>query len=271
MQPNIIHRNNVTITGKGKQPLIFAHGFGCDQKMWRFIVPAFEDRYQVILFDYVGSGCSDTTAYNAERYRSLRGYVQDVLDICSALNLRDAIFVGHSVSSMIGMYAAIAAPQYFSKLIMVGPSPCYLADGDYNGGFTRSDVDDLFVTMDKNYIGWANFLAPALMGTPQQPELGDELVQSFCSSDPIIARRFAEVTFLSDCRPDLHRSTVPTLVMQCRDDIVAPVSVGEYLSQHLPNSTYRLLNATGHCPHVSAPGETIEHIRSFLHTEAVMT
>lgn len=268
MQPDILRRNNVTIKGKGKKPMIFAHGFGCDQKMWRFVSPAFEAEYQIILFDYVGSGSSDASAYNTERYNSMNGYVQDILEICSALNLRDAIFVGHSVSSMIGMYAAIAAPQYFSKLAMVGPSPCYLVDGDYNGGFTPADIDDLFATMDKNYIGWANFLAPAVMGNPHQPELGEELTQSFCSTDPIIARRFATVTFLSDCRPDLHRSQIPSLILQCNDDIVAPVSVGEYLHQHLPNSTYRLMQATGHCPHVSAPQETTQLIRSFLQVEA---
>lgn len=269
MQADILRRNNVTITGKGKKPMIFAHGFGCDQKMWRFVVPAFEAEYQIILFDYVGSGCSDLSAYNAERYATLNGYVQDVLEICAALDLHDAVFVGHSVSSMIGMYASIAAPQHFSKLVMVGPSPCYLIDGDYNGGFTRADIDDLFATMDKNYIGWANFLAPAIMGNPDQPEFGEELKQSFCSTDPIIARRFAAVTFLSDCRQDLHRSQTDSLILQCNDDIVAPVSVGEYLHQHLPNSTYRLMHATGHCPHVSAPQETTQLIRSFLLAEAV--
>lgn len=269
MQPDILRRNNVTIKGKGKKPMIFGHGFGCDQKMWRFVTPAFEEQYQIILFDFVGSGCSDVSAYNPERYSSLNGYVQDVLDICAALNLRDAIFVGHSVSSMVGMYAAIAAPQCFSKLVMVGPSPCYLIDGDYNGGFTRADIDDLFATMDKNYIGWANFLAPAIMGNPEHPELGEELAQSFCSTDPHIARRFAAVTFLSDCRADLHRLQIPSLVMQCRDDIVVPIPVGEYLHANLPNSSYHLMQATGHCPHVSAPRETSQLIRSFLQAEAV--
>lgn len=269
MKPDIIQRNNVHLSGSGKQTIVFAHGFGCDQNMWRFVAPAFEADYRVVLFDYVGSGNSDIKAYNAERYASLQGYVQDVLEVGAALDLQQAIFVGHSVSAMIGMYAAIAAPQIFAKVVMVGPSPCYLNDAGYTGGFERSDIEDLLQTMDKNYIGWANFLAPAIMGNPDRPELGNELQQSFCSTDPRIARRFAEVTFFTDSRADLHRLRVPALILQCHDDIVAPVSVGEYLHRQIPGSTYRLMQATGHCPHLSAPEETITLIRSFLQPEAV--
>lgn len=264
---NILERNNVRVFGNGKQPILFAHGFGCDQNMWRFITPAFENDYQIVLFDYVGSGKSDINAYNKERYASLEGYAQDVLDICSALSLQDVIFVGHSVSSMIGLLAAIAEPGYFSKIIMVGPSPCYINDNNYLGGFDRKDIEGLIETMEKNYIGWANFLAPNIMGNPDRPELGEELTESFCSTDPVIARQFAEVTFFSDNRRDLHKLKIPVLILQCSEDIIAPIEVGTYLSSNLPNSTLKILNATGHCPHMSAPAETIEVINDFLGKE----
>jgi sigma-B regulation protein RsbQ len=244
-----------------------AHGFGCDQNMWRFITPAFEQDYQIVLFDYVGSGKSDRSAYNQERYASLEGYAQDVLDICSALQLKDAIFVGHSVSSMIGMLAAIAEPHRFAKVIMIGPSPCYINGEGYLGGFARQDIEGLLVTMEKNYIGWANFLAPNIMGRPDRPELGQELTDSFCSTDPIIARQFAEVTFFSDNRSDLPKLKTPALILQCSEDIIAPLAVGHYLHQHLPNSTLTVLKATGHCPHLSAPEETIAAIDDFLGKE----
>jgi sigma-B regulation protein RsbQ len=267
MNNSVLERNNVRISGNGTQPIMFAHGFGCDQNMWRFITPAYENDFQIILFDYVGSGKSDLTAYNKERYSSLEGYAQDILDICSALSLQDVIFVGHSVSSMIGLLAAIAEPQYFSKIIMVGPSPCYINDDSYLGGFNRKDIEGLLETMEKNYIGWANFLAPNIMGNPDRPELGQELTESFCSTDPVIARQFAEVTFFSDNRKDLHKLKVPVLILQCSDDIIAPLEVGEYLYKNLPNSTLKVLKATGHCPHMSAPSETIEVMDDFLGKE----
>jgi sigma-B regulation protein RsbQ len=267
MNNSVLERNNVRISGNGTQPIMFAHGFGCDQNMWRFITPAYENDFQIILFDYVGSGKSDLTAYNKERYSSLEGYAQDILDICSALSLQDVIFVGHSVSSMIGLLAAIVEPQYFSKIIMVGPSPCYINDESYLGGFNRKDIEGLLETMEKNYIGWANFLAPNIMGNPDRPELGQELTESFCSTDPVIARQFAEVTFFSDNRKDLHKLKVPVLILQCSDDIIAPLEVGEYLYKNLPNSTLKVLKATGHCPHMSAPSETIEVMDDFLGKE----
>jgi sigma-B regulation protein RsbQ len=267
MNNSVLERNNVRISGNGTQPIMFAHGFGCDQNMWRFITPAYENDFQIILFDYVGSGKSDLTAYNKERYSSLEGYAQDILDICSALSLQDVIFVGHSVSSMIGLLAAIAEPKYFSKIIMVGPSPCYINDDTYLGGFNRKDIEGLLETMEKNYIGWANFLAPNIMGNPDRPELGQELSESFCSTDPVIARQFAEVTFFSDNRKDLHKLKVPVLILQCSDDIIAPLEVGEYLYKNLPNSTLKVLKATGHCPHMSAPSETIKVMDDFLGKE----
>lgn len=265
MTQNILTRNNVKVMGRGTQPLLFAHGFGCDQHMWRFVAPAFEADYRIILFDYVGSGRSDFRAYNRERYSSLNGYAEDILDICRALDLRDVIFVGHSVSSMIGLLAAIREPERFERLIFVSPSPRYINEApDYVGGFERQDIEELLQTMDKNYIGWASFLAPMVMNSPDRPELNQELTESFCSTDPTIARRFAEVTFLSDNRKDLPKLTVPSLIIQCSEDLIAPRQVGEYLHRNLARSTLRIAQATGHCPHMSAPEETISIIKDYL-------
>jgi sigma-B regulation protein RsbQ len=265
MNQDIVTRNNVKVSGKGTQPMLFAHGFGCDQNMWRFVTPALEDDYKIILFDYVGSGQSDLNAYNPKRYGALDGYVQDVLDICEALDLRDVIFVGHSVSSMVGVLASIQRPEYFSHLVLVGPSPCYINDlPEYTGGFERADIEGLLDLMDKNYLGWASFLAPVIMKNPERQELTAELEQSFCSTDPVTARRFAEVTFFSDNRSDLQNSTVPALILQCSDDAIAPMEVGNYVHSHLPNSTLRVLQATGHCPHMSHPEETVEVMKDYL-------
>lgn len=245
--------------------MLFAHGFGCDQNMWRFVAPAFSDDYRVVLFDYVGSGKSDIAQYDPERYSSLEGYAQDVLDVIRALDLRDVIFVGHSVSSMIGVLAANQEPERFSRLVMVGPSPRYINDAPaYVGGFERADIEGLLETMDKNYIGWANLLAPAIMKNPERPELSEELEASFCSTDPVIARSFAEATFFADNRADLAAVQVPSLIMQCSDDMIAPLAVGDYLSGALPNSTLRVMRARGHCPHMSHPEETIAVIREYL-------
>jgi sigma-B regulation protein RsbQ len=264
----ISKRNNVNVFGKGTQPMMFAHGFGCDQNMWRFVTSAFENDYKIILFDYVGAGKSDKSAYSSERYASLHGYAKDILEICEELNLSDVIFVGHSVSSMIGLLAAIEEPKYFEKLIMVGPSPCYINDEHYKGGFEKKDIEELLETMEKNYIGWANFLAPNIMGNKERPYLGNELAESFCSTDPVIARQFAEATFLSDNRDDLEKIKIPSLILQCSEDIIAPAEVGDYLAKHLQNSTLRKMNATGHCPHMSEPKETISLIREYLSAAA---
>lgn len=245
--------------------MLFAHGFGCDQNMWRLITPAFAADYQVVLFDYVGSGKSDLQAYNPERYGRLEGYAQDVLEICEALDLQNVLFVGHSVSSMIGLLAAIQAPQRFERLILVGPSPCYLNDPpEYHGGFERDDILGLLDLMDRNYLGWANFLAPVIMKNEEYPALSQELEESFCSTDPVIARRFAEATFLSDYRGILAEATVPSLILQCAEDAIAPAEVGHYLHRHLPHSTLKLMQATGHCPHMSHPDETIQLIQDYL-------
>ena len=268
MNKDVLKRNNVKIIGQGTQPMMLAHGFGCDQNMWRYLTPAFEKDYRIILFDYVGSGGSDLSAYHPDRYASLQGYALDILEICEALGLRDTIFVGHSVSSMIGLLASIEAPQYFSRLIMVGPSPCYINDNGYKGGFEKKDIEGLLDTMEKNYIGWANFMAPQIMGHQDRPELGEALTQSFCSTDPVIARQFAEATFFSDNRADLPKADVPALILQCSDDIIAPLEVGDYLSKHLKKGTLKVMKATGHCPHMSEPEETISLIREYLSNAA---
>ncbi len=244
--------------------MLFAHGFGCDQNMWRSITPAFQDRYKIVLFDYVGAGKSDLSVYDPQRYGSLDGYARDVLDICEALDLREVIFVGHSVSSVIGVLAANRAPELFERLILVGPSARYLNDADYIGGFERQDIEGLLEMMDKNYLGWASFLAPAVMKNPERGELSAELEQSFCATDPAIARRFAEITFLSDNRKDFPKLQVPALIMQCSDDMIAPVAVGEWLARQIPQNRFHQMKATGHCPHMSAPAETIAVIADYL-------
>ncbi|HYC92060.1 MAG TPA: alpha/beta hydrolase [Thermoanaerobaculia bacterium] len=257
-------RNNVRVFGSGEQTMLFAHGFGCDQNMWRLVTPAFERDYRIVLFDYVGSGKSDLSAYDAERYSTLDGYAQDVLDVCEALDLHGAIFVGHSVSAMVGVIGARREPRRFSRLIMIGPSPRYINDVGYTGGFERADIEGLLDLMDKNFIGWANFLAPVIMKNEDRPELTAELHGSFCSTDPNIARRFAEATFFSDNRQDLPHVQMPALVLQCSEDAIAPREVGEYVWRNLPDGTFRMLKATGHCPHLSHPEETIEAIKEYL-------
>ena len=267
MHKDILRRNNVKNIGNGSQPMLFAHGFGCDQNMWLFLIPAFEQEYKIILFDYVGSGKSDLGAYNVERYSNLNGYAQDVLEVCDTLELREVIFVGHSVSSMVGVLAAIKRPDIFSRLILVGPSPCYINQPGYKGGFERKDIEELLDTMERNYIGWANFLAPAIMKNDDRPELAAELKESFCSTDPKIAGQFARATFFSDNRGDLEKLKKPALIMQCSDDLIAPYEVGEYLHHHLKDSTLRILKATGHCPHMSHPEESIDVMKEYLRSK----
>lgn len=244
--------------------MLFAHGFGCDQSMWRFITPSFEKDYQIILFDYVGCGKSDLNAYDAGRYSTLEGYAKDILEVCEALDLSQIIFVGHSVSCMVGVLAANQQPHRFAHLIMLGPSPCYVNDGDYLGGFEREDIGGLLDTMERNFLGWAQFLAPVAMKNLQRPELTQELEESFCSTDPDIMRRFAEATFLADNRADLPKVSVPSLILQCDEDTIAPLSVGHYLQKNIPGSTLRIMEATGHCPHMSHPEETIRLMEAYL-------
>ena len=258
-------RHNVSVSGRSDgQPMVFAHGFGCDQNMWRYVAPAFEATHRVVLFDYVGFGDSDHTSWDAERYSALEGYSADVVTLCDELGVRDGIFVGHSVSAMIGALANVERPDLFSSLVMVGPSPCYLEEDGYHGGFTEQDIDELLVSLDSNYLGWSANLAPVIMGNADRPALGQELTASFCRVDPAVARTFAHATFLSDHRDLLPRITADTLVLQCRDDAIAPLEVGEYVHQHVPGSTLRVLAATGHCPNLSAPEETTAAISEYL-------
>jgi sigma-B regulation protein RsbQ len=260
-----LQRNNVVVHGREDgQPMVFAHGFGCDQSMWRYVWPAFAEEYRIILFDHVGAGGSDASAYDPKRYSSLGGYADDVLDICHELELDDVIFVGHSVSSMMGVLAAAAEPHQFARLVLVGPSPRYVDDGDYRGGFAREDIEGLLQALESNYLGWSSTMAPVIMGNPDRPELGQELTNSFCRADPEIARQFARVTFLSDNRSDLSRVSTEALVLQCSEDVIAPPAVGEYVQRHLSGSRLVQLEATGHCPNLSAPEETIAAIRAFL-------
>jgi sigma-B regulation protein RsbQ len=262
---SVMERNNVALSGPTNgQPMMFAHGFGCDQNMWRHVAPAFADEYRIVLFDHVGAGHSDLSAYDRHRYATLNGYADDILEICRDLELHDVIFVGHSVSAMMGVLAAAREPERFAKLVLVGPSPRYIDDVDYVGGFSREDIDGLLEQLDSNYLGWSQALAPTIMGRPDRPELGEELTNSFCRADPEIAKHFARVTFLSDNRDDLERVTTPALVLQCSDDVIAPTAVGEYVHNRLSNSTLVFMNATGHCPNLSAPDETIAAIREFL-------
>lgn len=261
------HKYNLKVRGRSDgQPMLFAHGFGCDQNMWRLLVPAFEDKYQVILFDYVGAGGSDLSAYDPKRYTSLDAYAADVLEICRELELRDVVFIGHSVSAMIGVLAAIEDPGRFSKLVLIGPSPRYVDDTGYVGGFSSDDIAEMLDSLESNYLGWSSAMAPLIMGNPDRPELGAELTASFCRTDPAIARQFAEVTFLSDNRADLARATPPALVLQCDNDAIAPVAVGEFVRDEMPNSTLVTLEATGHCPHLSAPDQTTAAILDFVKT-----
>jgi sigma-B regulation protein RsbQ len=270
MSASILTRNNVRVSGPdGRQPLVFAHGFGCDQAMWRFVAPAFEATHKVVLFDYVGAGRSDLRAYDAARYGTLQGYASDVLEVIEALDLQHAVFVGHSVSATIGMLASIRRPSRFARLVHVGPSPSYLNDPpQYFGGFDPQDITGLLDMMEKNYTGWAGALAPVIVGNADRPEHAAELEASFCATDPVIARRFAEATFLSDHRHDVSQVSVPSLIMQCAQDAIAPEAVGRWLAQQLPHSTYHELEATGHCPHLTHPDETIRVIRAYLDTPA---
>jgi sigma-B regulation protein RsbQ len=262
---DVLTRNNVTLSGQaGGQPVVFAHGYGCDQNMWRLVAPSFADRYQTVLFDFVGAGGSDLGAYDRQRYSSLHGYAADVLDVIRALDLRDVIFVGHSVSAMIGVLAAAVEPDRFAALVLVAPSPRYINDEGYAGGFTEADIEDLLTSLDRNYLGWSSTMAPVIMGNGDRPELGAELTASFCRTDPEIAKCFARATFLSDNRADLARVALPTLVLQCSDDPIAPDSVGEYVHTRIAGSTLVRLRATGHCPNLSAPAETEAAIAAFL-------
>ncbi len=266
MTANVAKRNNVTIRGAGEETIIFAHGFGCSQHTWRDVATSFENDYRVVLFDYVGAGGSDLRAYDSKKYSTLDGYAQDILDICHDLNIRQCTLVGHSVSCMIAVLAALKAPSLFKKLVFVAPSPYFFNEDGYTGGLNRADVDGLFEMMDSNYLGWSSMMAPLIMGNADRPELGEDLTNSFCATDPAIAREFARVTFYSDNRQYLPQLKVESLTLQCAEDMLAPLQTGEYIKKHTPLNSLIHLNATGHCPHLSAPQETASAIHDYLKT-----
>ena len=259
-----ITRNNATVSGNGTQAILFAHGYGCDQNMWRYVAPAFENEYKIILFDHVGAGGSDLTSYAYDKYDKLEGYAEDIIELAKELELHEVIFVGHSVSALIGIIASIQAPGLFKSLILVGPSPSYINDADYVGGFTKDQIDELLEALDNNHLGWSTSMAPVIMGNPEREELSEELANSFCKMDPAIAKQFARTTFLSDKREILSEVTTPTLILQCSNDIIAPEAVGQYMNQRIANSELVLMKATGHCPNLSAPEETIAVIKQYL-------
>nr|WP_314622889.1 alpha/beta hydrolase [uncultured Noviherbaspirillum sp.] len=257
-------RNNVQVHSDGPITMLFAHGFGCDQSMWRYLAPSFKEKFRVVTFDAVGSGGSDLKAYNRTKYGSLHGYADDILEIMDEFSVGPVVFVGHSVSAIVGLLASNKAPDRFAAQVMVGPSPCYINDGDYVGGFTREDIEDILATMDGNYLGWSSNMAPAIMGVPDQPQLAAELTESFCRNDPVIARHFAEVTFLSDHRADVKASTTPALILQCSEDIIAPLTVGQYMHRNMPGSVLHIIDNVGHCPHMSAANASYQAIHDFL-------
>lgn len=261
---NVVKKYNIHVSGKGEQPMLFVHGYGCDQSMWKFLKPAFELHYKIVLMDLMGMGDSDSSSYDFKKYKDLRGYCDDIVEICDSLQLKNVILVGHSVSATIGMLASIKRPDIFSNLVLIGPSPCYFNDGDYFGGFNRADLVALLEKADSDYLSWARFMAPAIMGRPDRPELGVELTNSFCKSNPEVARHFARVVFLADNRADVASVKTPSLILQCSQDIVAPETAGRFLHRSIKNSEFVQLEAIGHCPHISEPEETIQAISSYL-------
>ncbi len=260
----VVARNNVNIFGHGQRALVFMHGFGCDQNVWRHITPNFEKDWRIVRFDHVGAGKSDLSQYESQRYSTLQGYADDLIAIVRELELRDVTVVGHSISAMIAILAAIKEPALLSKLVLVAPSPCFLNDGDYRGGFERKDIDDLLAAMDSNFFGWSGMIAPVIMGNPERPQLANELNENFCRTDPSIAREFARVTFLSDCRSELGQLRVPALILQCTADALAPLEIGEYLHRQMPRSTLTVLEASGHCPHLSEPAKLIAAMKDWM-------
>ncbi len=257
-------KHNVAIFGHGEREMVFMHGFGCDQNVWRHVAPCFENDYRIVLFDHVGAGKSDLSQYDEGKYASLQGYADDLIALVRELGLRQPVVVGHSVSAMIAVLAAVREPELFSQLVLLGPSPHYLNDGDYPGGFERKDIDDLLSAMDSNFFGWSSMITPVIMGNSDRPELAGELNENFCRTDPSIARQFARVTFLSDSRDDLPKLTVPSLIVQCSTDALVPMAIGDYMHAQMPGSTLAVLAATGHCPHMSDPRETAGVIKNWL-------
>lgn len=261
---DVYAKHNITIVDEGSGPtILLVHGFGCDQNLWRLVVDRMKTDFRLVLIDLVGSGSSDPGAWDPKKYSSLSGYAADILEVVDGLDLRDVVFVGHSVSAIIGALATLTDASRFSKLVMLTPSPCYIDDGDYHGGFSKTDIDELLESLGQNFLGWSRAMAPVIMGNPDRPDLQDELADTFCRTDPECARVFARTTFLSDNRADLSRIPLPTLVIECSQDTIAPREVGAYVHAHIHDSRLVTLDATGHCPHVSAPDATASAIADF--------
>lgn len=261
---SIEQRHNINVRGEGSPAFVFAHGFGCNQSMWRLIEPRYAAHHRTVRYDLAGLGLSEPGSYDRERHRTLHGHADDLIGVLRAVADGPVVLIAHSVSAMIGLLAGLKAPELFAAQVWLGPSPCYVNDGDYVGGFSRADIDELLTTLDSNYLGWSSAMAPSIMGAPDRPELGIELTNSFCRTDPDVARHFARVTFLSDHRAELARLTVPTLVVQCDDDMIVPVCVGDYMQRTLPAGHLQVIPNVGHCPHLSAPQHCIDAIDAFL-------
>lgn len=265
LKTDVITRNNVTVHGTSKNVLMLAHGFGCDQRMWRFVLPALAEHFTVVLFDYVGSGKSELSSFSVDKYSTLEGYATDVLEIISELDYEKVVFCGHSVSCMIGLIASLRSPEKFSELIMICPSPCFINDlPEYEGGFEKTDLQELMNLMDKNYIGWAEYLAPLVLGASSSKKLIGELSGSFCSTDPIVAKTFAQATFFSDHRQQLPQCVIKTLIIQSESDSLAPVSVGRYIHDRIEESELKIVEVEGHCVHMTEPSLTAGLITEFL-------
>ena len=261
---SVLKRNNVSVIGNGSDVLLFAHGFGCDQKAWNYIKNFFINDYKLVLLDFVGAGKSDLSSYDPIKYSSLDGYATDIIEICDELGLKKAVFIGHSVSCMIGALASIKRPDIFKKLVFICPSPCYISQDNFESAFDQDTIDGLMEVMEEDYITWARATAPSIMNTQNGEGLTNELSGSFCSIDPVIAKQFARVTFLSDNRKDLPLIPVANLTIQCSEDMLAPMSVGQYINENTPNNTLKVLEAHGHCPHMSHPNETVQILHAFL-------
>ncbi len=262
---NIEKRNNIKVIGTGNTTIMLAHGFGCDQNMWRLLIPYLKDDCKLVLFDYVGSGNSIKQSFNLERYSDLYGYAKDVNEIIDYLNLTKVHFIGHSVSAMIGLIAQINTPDKFSSLTMVCPSPCFLnKPPSYIGGFEAEDLEELLSLMDKNYMGWANYLSPLVMGATNSKELIDELSNSFCSTDPLMAKQFARATFFGDYRHLLSKSACKTLILQSENDNLASLEIGHYIDNEMQNSELKIIDADGHCLHMTHPSVISPLIHTFV-------
>lgn len=264
---SVIEQNNVTQSGIDNGPaMIFVHGFGCDQSMWREVAPKFAEGHRVITYDLTGMGQSDLSAYDPHRYGDLRAHAEDLRGIVDALRLDEVVLVGHSVGATIALLAAIEVPEKISRLVLISPSPCFVDDAvsSYRGGFSREDLEGLIAFLDENHMGWSAQMAPTIVGQPEGAVATDELTQSFCRTDPKIAQHFARVTFLSDERKAFEHATRPSLILHCKHDALVPMEVAEWMKDRTPMVTLELLDATGHCPHMTVPHDVVAAMQTYL-------